>query len=70
MISEETVADEDLPQQYVEASSSSDTRKASASDWKHFSAWCRRSSLAPLPPHPQTVGFTSLPALSARLVVE
>lgn len=42
---------------YVEAASSANTRKAYASDWKHFAAWCRRSDLAPLPPHPQTVGL-------------
>ncbi len=42
---------------YVEASSSSNTRKAYASDWKHFSAWCRRSNLSPLPPQPQTFGI-------------
>jgi len=42
---------------YVEASSSANTRKAYAADWKHFSSWCRRSGLAPLPPHPQTVGL-------------
>jgi integrase len=42
---------------YVEAASSANTRKAYASDWKHFSAWCRRSGLFPLPPHPQTVGL-------------
>ncbi|MCR5942637.1 site-specific integrase [Ochrobactrum sp. XJ1] len=42
---------------YVEAASSINTRKAYVSDWKHFSAWCRRSSLSPLPPHPQTVGL-------------
>lgn len=42
---------------YVEAASSANTRKAYASDWKHFSAWCRRSNLAPLPPHSQTVGL-------------
>jgi integrase len=42
---------------YVEAASSANTRKAYASDWKHFSAWCRRSGLTPLPPHPQTVGL-------------
>jgi integrase len=42
---------------YVEAASSVNTRKAYASDWKHFSAWCRRSGLSPLPPHPQTVGL-------------
>jgi len=42
---------------YVQAASSANTRKAYAADWKHFSAWCRRSGLAPLPPHPQTVGL-------------
>jgi integrase len=42
---------------YVEAASSANTRKAYAADWKHFSAWCRRSGLTPLPPHPQTVGL-------------
>ncbi|MFP3547260.1 tyrosine-type recombinase/integrase [Rhizobium sp. SIMBA_035] len=42
---------------YVEAASSSNTRKAYASDWKHFSAWCRRSGLSPLPPHPQKIGL-------------
>ncbi len=40
---------------YVEAASSINTRKAYASDWKHFSAWCRRSNLSPLPP-PSTNG--------------
>lgn len=42
---------------YVEAASSINTRKAYASDWKHFSAWCRRSNLSPLSPQPQTVGL-------------
>ncbi|MCJ2877504.1 site-specific integrase [Rhizobium pusense] len=42
---------------YVQAASSANTRKAYAADWKHFSAWCRRSGLSPLPPHPQTVGL-------------
>jgi integrase len=42
---------------YVEAASSINTRKAYASDWKHFSAWCRRSDLSPLPPHAHTVGL-------------
>ena len=41
----------------VEAASSANTRKADAADWKRFSVWCRRSYLAPLPPHPQTVGL-------------
>ncbi|HZG27887.1 MULTISPECIES: site-specific integrase [Agrobacterium] len=42
---------------YVEAASSANTRKAYASDWKHFSAWCRRANLSPLPPDPQTIGL-------------
>jgi len=42
---------------YVEAASSVNTRRAYASDWKHFSAWCRRQSLSPLPPDPQIVGL-------------
>ncbi len=42
---------------YVEASSSANTRRAYASDWKHFASWCRRQGLSPLPPEPQTVGL-------------
>ncbi|POH29984.1 MULTISPECIES: site-specific integrase [Sinorhizobium] len=42
---------------YVEAASSANTRKAYASDWKHFSGWCRRQGLAHLPPNPHTVGL-------------
>ncbi|SMF55759.1 Site-specific recombinase XerD [Xaviernesmea oryzae] len=47
----------DRARSYVEAASSANTRRAYASDWKHFSAWCRRSGLTPLPPHPQTIGL-------------
>ncbi|WP_429933041.1 site-specific integrase [Agrobacterium vitis] len=47
----------DRARDYVAAASSANTRKAYASDWKHFSAWCRRLNLAPLPPDPQTVGL-------------
>ncbi|CAK7262181.1 Site-specific recombinase XerD (plasmid) [Shinella sp. WSC3-e] len=42
---------------YVEAASSANTRRAYAADWKHFSAWCRRQNLAPLPSDPQVVGL-------------
>ena len=42
---------------YVEAASSANTRRAYASDWKHFCAWCRRQNLPPLPPDPQIVGL-------------
>ena len=42
---------------YVEAASSANTRKAYASDWKHFSSWCRRQGLEILSPDPHTVGL-------------
>lgn len=51
----ETLADR--ARDYVEAASSANTRRAYTSDWKHFSAWCRRQGLATLPPDPQVVGL-------------
>ncbi|QQM33089.1 tyrosine-type recombinase/integrase (plasmid) [Martelella lutilitoris] len=42
---------------YVDASSAANTRRAYAADWAHFSSWCRRKGLAPLPPDPQIVGL-------------
>lgn len=42
---------------YVEAASSANTRRAYAADWRHFSTWCRRQGLAPLPPDPQMIGL-------------
>ena len=47
----------DRARDYVEAASSANTRLAYASDWKHFSGWCRRQRLEVLPPDPQTVGL-------------
>jgi len=47
----------DRARTYVEAASSANTRRAYASDWKHFSSWCRRQNLSPLPPDPQVVGL-------------
>lgn len=47
----------DRARDYAEAASSSNTRRAYASDWRHFAAWCRRQNLAPLPPDPQAVGL-------------
>ena len=47
----------DRARTYVEAASSANTRRAYASDWKHFTAWCRRQNLAPLPPDPEVVGL-------------
>lgn len=47
----------DRARTYVEAASSANTRRAYAADWKHFSSWCRRQNLSPLPPDPQVVGL-------------
>jgi integrase len=32
-------------------------RGAYAADWRHYTAWCRRRELEPLPPDPQVVGL-------------
>ncbi|MGC0396980.1 tyrosine-type recombinase/integrase [Bradyrhizobium sp. USDA 241] len=42
---------------YVDAASSANTRRAYASDWRHFAGWCRRQGIEVLPPSPQTVGL-------------
>lgn len=42
---------------YVEAASSANTRRAYATDWKHFASWCRRQGVEMLPPDPQVVGL-------------
>lgn len=42
---------------YIDAASSANTRRAYASDWRHFSSWCRRQGLELLPPSPQVVGL-------------
>lgn len=47
----------DRTHDYVEAASSENTRRAYAADWKHFSAWCRRQNISPLPPEPPVVGL-------------
>lgn len=51
---------------YVEAASSVNTRKAYAAEWKHFSAWCRRSNLSPLPRIRRSSDSILRPALPAR----
>jgi integrase len=38
---------------YAEASSSANTRRAYASDWRHYSAWTRRHAFPALPPDPR-----------------
>lgn len=43
--------------EYAKASSSENTQRAYASDWRHFTSWCRRQGLEALPADPQVVGL-------------
>ena len=47
----------DRARDYVEAASSANTRRAYASDWKHFASWCRRQGVEMFPADPETVGL-------------
>jgi integrase len=47
----------DRARDYIKASSAENTRRAYTADWQHYSAWCRRQALDPLPPVPQTIGL-------------
>ncbi len=47
----------DRARDYVEAASSANTRRAYASDWRHFSTWCRRQAVELFPPDAQVVGL-------------
>jgi site-specific recombinase XerD len=40
---------------YFKAAQAANTRRAYASDWKHFSAWCRAAGQGSLPAAPETV---------------
>ena len=42
-------------QEYFRAAQAENTRRAYASDWKHFSAWCRAAGQGSLPAAPETV---------------
>ncbi|WP_457154167.1 site-specific integrase [Mesorhizobium sp. P5_C1] len=47
----------DRARDYIEAASSANTRRAYASDWRHFASWCRRQGIEVLTPDPQIVGL-------------
>ena len=53
---------------YARASTSENTNKAYAADWKHFARWCRLKGTEPLPPSPEMIGLylTDLAAPSGR----
>ena len=42
---------------YAEAAGAPNTRRAYASDWRHFAAWCQKEGIDPRRPDPQVVGL-------------
>ena len=42
---------------YARGAKAAATQRAYAADWRHYTAWCRRKDLEPLPPEPQVVGL-------------
>jgi integrase len=42
---------------YARGAKAAATLRAYAADWRHYTAWCRRKDLEPLPPDPQVVGL-------------
>jgi integrase len=46
----------DQARAYAKASSSANTQRAYASDWRHFESWCRRTGVEPQP-DPRTIGL-------------
>lgn len=47
----------DNARDYAKASTSENTNKAYAADWKHFARWCRMKGTNPLPPSPEMIGL-------------
>jgi integrase len=58
----------DRARDYVEAASSANTRRAYASDWKHFAGWSRRQGVEIFPPNPQTVGLYITACASGKVI--
>jgi hypothetical protein len=46
---------------YARGAKAAATQRAYAADWRHYTAWCRRKELEPLPPDPQVVGLYLAP---------
>jgi integrase len=42
---------------YAKRASSQNTRRAYAKDWNHYTSWCRRHAVDPLPAEPQKIGL-------------
>ncbi len=42
---------------YARSAKAENTQHAYAADWRHYTAWCMRRGVAPLPPNPQAIGL-------------
>ena len=42
---------------YARGAKAAATQRAYAADWRHYTAWCQRQDLDPLPPDPQVIGL-------------
>lgn len=47
----------DTARDYARASTAENTNRAYATDWKHFTRWCRMKGAEPLPPSPEMIGL-------------
>ena len=67
----------DAARDYAKASTTENTNKAYAADWKHFARWCRLKGTEPLPPSAEMIGLyltdlvapaNGIPALSVSTI--
>ncbi len=47
----------DKARAYARNAKAEHTRRAYEADWRHYTAWCMRRGVAPLPPEPQAIGL-------------
>lgn len=47
----------DKARSYARNAKAENTQRAYAADWRHYSAWCARRGVSPLPPAPQAIGL-------------
>ena len=43
-------------QDYARGARATNTNRAYAADWRHFTGWCAKTGLAPMPANPQVIG--------------
>nr|ACF28473.1 phage integrase [Azospirillum baldaniorum] len=47
----------DTARAYARNAKAANTQRAYAADWRHYTAWCMRRGVVPLPPNPQAIGL-------------